>query len=95
MPRTNVKGLSEYTYETTDFQGYRVAVSHRGTTFVKYFSDKRHGSHKKAKRAALEALTRLRHEFETARLTRDNKMSKASKNRCRAILGLGKLPKEQ
>ena len=53
------KNLTRFTYETAAFEGWRLCVSRSGTTFPKYFSDKKHGSEKKALKAAEETKMRL------------------------------------
>ena len=50
------RNLSRFTYETTAFQGWRLCIARCGTTFTKYFSDKKYGSPTKALRAAEKAL---------------------------------------
>ena len=50
------KNLTRYTYDTTAFQGWRLCLSKRGTTFTKYYSDKQHGGQRKALKAANTAL---------------------------------------
>lgn len=56
------KNLTRFTYETTAFQGWRLCLSRTGTTFTKYFSDKKYGGGRKALKSAettLKALTDL------------------------------------
>jgi len=54
------KGISRYTYETSDFQGYRLTISNRGDKFVKYFSDRKYKSGDAAFAAAKKANTKIR-----------------------------------
>lgn len=49
------KNLTRFTYETTAFQGWRLCLSRAGTTFTKYFSDKKYGGERKALKAAEKA----------------------------------------
>ena len=53
------KNLTRFTYETTAFQGWRLNIYKRGTTFEKYFSDKKYGGQRKALKAADTARTEL------------------------------------
>lgn len=46
------KNLTRFTYETAAFEGWRLCISRAGTTFTKYFSDKRYGSERKSLAAA-------------------------------------------
>ena len=50
------KNLTRFTYDTTAFQGWRLTLERKGTTFTKYFSDKKYGSERKALKAAEVAL---------------------------------------
>jgi hypothetical protein len=54
------KHLTRFTYDTTDFKGWRVAYTRAGETFVKYFSDKKYGTGKKSLAAAEEFLEKLK-----------------------------------
>lgn len=49
------KNISRYTYKKTAFQGWRLAISRKGYTFVKYFGDKQYNGYRLAFRAAVEA----------------------------------------
>ena len=54
--------LTRFTYETTAFQGWRVCISRKGTTFTKYYSDKQYRGPAKALLAAsidLDAIKNL------------------------------------
>lgn len=53
------KNLTRFTYESAAFEGWRLCVSRAGTTFTKYFSDKRYGSEEKALAAAEKAKIKL------------------------------------
>lgn len=46
------KNLTRFTYENAAFEGWRLCISRAGTTFTKYFPDKKYGSGKKALTAA-------------------------------------------
>ncbi len=53
------KNLTRFTYETTAFQGWRLCLSRTGTTFTKYFSDKKYGGGRKALKIAETTLKTL------------------------------------
>lgn len=49
----NLRHITRFTYEFTNFQGWRVAISRQGTTLARYFSDKQYGSPEEAREQAL------------------------------------------
>lgn len=49
----NLRHITRFTYEFTNFQGWRVAISRQGTTLARYFSDKQYGSPELARDHAL------------------------------------------
>ncbi len=77
--------LTRFTYETTAFQGWRVCISRKGTTFTKYFSDKKIGGPIKAKRAAEACLNELKDLVDNSRLV-NGKLSKVTKAKAKVIL---------
>lgn len=54
------KNLTRFTYETAAFEGWRLSISRAGSTFTKYFSDKKFGDGKKSLAAAEKALEDLK-----------------------------------
>lgn len=55
------KNLTRFDYETAAFQGWRLSICKAGTTFTRYFPDKKFaGSAKKSLAAAEKALTELK-----------------------------------
>jgi hypothetical protein len=48
------KNLTRYTYESTDFQGWRVSIQRCGRIVTRYFSDLQYGSEEESKAAAIE-----------------------------------------
>jgi hypothetical protein len=64
----SIKNLTRMTYETAAFLGWRLALSSKGTAFVKYFSDKKYGDEKKSFAAAQAALIALKATLEGAKL---------------------------
>jgi hypothetical protein len=54
------RNLTRFTYETAAFEGWRLCISRAGTTFTKYFPDKKFGSGKKSLAAAEKTLAELK-----------------------------------
>ncbi len=79
------KNLTRFTYETAAFEGWRLCVSRAGTTFTKYFSDKRYGSEKKALTAAEKVKTKLLKVVDQARRV-NGKLSKSTIERVEQLL---------
>ncbi|NWK54434.1 hypothetical protein HW115_02345 [Verrucomicrobiaceae bacterium N1E253] len=79
------KNLTRFTYETTAFQGWRLSLSRSGTTFTKYFSDKKYGSERKALKAAEAALKELKELVENSRKV-NGKLSKTTTNKAKKLL---------
>ena len=79
------RNLTRFTYETTAFQGWRLCLSRAGTTFTKYFSDKKYGSPKKSLATAENTLTELVQLVDNARRV-DGKLSQATIRKARKIL---------
>jgi len=48
------KNLTRFTYETAAFVGWRLCISKTGTTFTRYFPDKKFGGNAKKSLAAAE-----------------------------------------
>ncbi|MBK1883257.1 hypothetical protein JIN85_12595 [Luteolibacter pohnpeiensis] len=61
------RNLTRFTYETAAFEGWRLSLSRAGTTFTKYFPDKKYGGGKKSLSAAESALTEIRDLLDSAR----------------------------
>ena len=49
------KNISRFNYKKTAFQGWRLAISRKGHSFVKYFGDSPYKNYRESFRAALEA----------------------------------------
>jgi hypothetical protein len=54
------KNLTRFTYESAAFEGWRLCISRAGTTFTRYFPDKKFGTGKKALVAAEKTLSELK-----------------------------------
>lgn len=63
------KNLTRYTYENTDFQGWRVSIQRCGRIITRYFSDLQYGSEEKSRSAAIEYRDRI---FANMNANRDN-----------------------
>lgn len=79
------KNLTRFTYETTAFQGWRLCLSKAGTTFTKYFSDKKYGGERKALKAASTALEEVRELLDKSRKV-NGKLSKATITKAQKLL---------
>lgn len=62
------KNLTRFTYETAAFEGWRLCLSKKGTTFTKYFSDKKFGTGKKSLAAAEQVLAELKTLLDASKL---------------------------
>lgn len=63
------KNITRYTYENTDFQGWRVSIQRCGRIITRYFSDLYYGSEEESFR---EALAYRDHVLSEMSLHRDN-----------------------
>jgi len=79
------KNLTRFTYETTAFQGWRLCLSRSGTTFTKYFSDKKYGGERKALKAAEAARTELAELLDNSRKV-NGKLSQTTQNKAKKLL---------
>lgn len=59
-PMKSKKNLTRFTYETAAFEGWRLCISRAGTTFTRYFPDKKFDGPKKSLAAAENALAELK-----------------------------------
>ncbi len=63
------KNITRYTYESTDFQGWRVSIQRCGRIITRYFSDLQCGSEEESFR---QALAYRDHVFDEMARHRDN-----------------------
>lgn len=87
-PRCDMKSkrnLTRFTYETTAFQGWRLCLSRAGTTFTKYFSDKKYGGSKKSLATAEKALNDLKQLVDNSRRV-NGKLSQATIRKAQKLL---------
>jgi hypothetical protein len=61
------RNLTRFTYESAAFEGWRLCISRAGTSFTKYFPDKKFGGGKKSLVAAEAALVELKALIEGAK----------------------------
>ena len=81
----SIKNLTRMTYETTAFQGWRLSISSKGTTFTKYFSDKVYGDEQKSFAAAEAALAALKGVLDGSKLV-DGKHTPATVSKVEKLL---------
>lgn len=79
------RNLTRFTYETTAFQGWRLCLSRAGSTFTRYFSDKKYGGPKKSLNASEEALEALRKLVDGSRRV-NGKLSQATIRKAEKLL---------
>lgn len=79
------RNLTRFTYDTTAFQGWRLCLSRAGTTFTKYFSDKKYGGPKKSLASAEKALDGLRKLVDNSRRV-NGKLSQATIRKAKKLL---------
>jgi hypothetical protein len=61
------RNLTRFTYESAAFEGWRLCISRAGSTFTKYFPDKKFGGGKKSLAAAEKTLAELKTLIEGAK----------------------------
>lgn len=61
------KNLTRFTYETAAFEGWRLSICRAGSTFMKYYPDKKFGGGKQSLAAAEKALAELKPLIEGAK----------------------------
>ena len=79
------KNLTRFTYETAAFEGWRLCISRAGSTFTRYFPDKKFGGGKKSLAAAEKALEELKALLDSAKRV-DGKLSPATVKKAEKLL---------
>ena len=79
------RNLTRFTYETTAFQGWRLCLSRAGTTFTKYFSDKKHNGPKTSLASAEKALGELKQLVDNSRRV-NGKLSQSTIRKAEKLL---------
>jgi len=54
------RNLTRFTYENSAFEGWRLCISRAGTTFTRYFPDRKLGGARKSLKAAEIALEQVK-----------------------------------
>ncbi|MGD7653936.1 MAG: hypothetical protein ACQCXQ_12015 [Verrucomicrobiales bacterium] len=79
------KNLTRFTYENAAFEGWRLCISRAGTTFTRYFPDKKFGGGKKSLAAAEKTLGELKEILENSRRV-DGKLSATTIKKAEKLL---------
>lgn len=79
------KNLTRFTYETAAFEGWRLCISRAGSTFTRYFPEKKFGSEKKSLAAAEKTLTELKALIEGSKWV-DGKLTPATIKKAEKLL---------
>ena len=88
MPNKNMqsrKNLTRFTYETSDFLGWRLCLTRKGTTFSRYFPDRKFGDAKKSLAAADKTLKELKEILDSSKLM-NGKLSATCIKKCKKLL---------
>lgn len=79
------KNLTRFTYESAAFEGWRLCISKAGTTFTRYFPDKKFGGGKKSLAAAEKTLAELKTLLDGAKKV-DGKLAPATVKKAEKLL---------
>ena len=79
------KNLTRFTYETAAFEGWRLCISRAGTTFTRYFPDKKLGGPKKSLAVAEKALEEVKAIIEGSKRV-EGKLTTATINKVEKLL---------
>ncbi len=79
------KNLTRFTYETAAFEGWRLCISRAGSTFTRYFPDKKFGGGKKSLAAAEKTLDELKLIIEGAKRV-DGKLTPTTVKKAEKLL---------
>jgi hypothetical protein len=79
------KNLTRFTYENASFLGWRLCISRAGTTFMKYFPDKKFGDSKKSLAAAEKILVEAKVLIENSKRI-DGKLSPSTIAKVKKLL---------
>ncbi len=84
-PLKSKKNLTRFTYETAAFEGWRLCMSKTGTTFTRYFPDKKFGGGQQSLAAAEKTLAELKSLIEGSKLV-EGKLSPATVKKANKLL---------
>jgi hypothetical protein len=79
------KNLTRFTYENAAFEGWRLCISKAGTTFMRYFPDKKFGGGKKSLAVAEKTLAELKAVLDGAKKV-DGKLAPATLKKVEKLL---------
>lgn len=79
------RNLTRFTYESAAFEGWRLCISRAGSTFTKYFPDKKFGGGKKSLAAAEKTLVEIKDLIENSKRV-NGKLSAATVKKAEKIL---------
>jgi hypothetical protein len=79
------KNLTRFTYETAAFEGWRLSISRAGTTFTRYFPDKKLGGPKESLKVAEATLAELKTIVEGSKRI-DGKLTAATIKKAEKLL---------
>ena len=79
------KNLNRFDYETAAFEGWRLSLCRAGTTFTRYFPDKKFGGSKKSLAAAEKTLAELKTIIESSKRV-DGKLAPATNRKGQKLL---------
>lgn len=80
-----IKNLTRFTYETSSFEGWRLAISSGGASFTKYFSDKKYGNEKKSLAEAKRVLAEIKTILDESP-RKDNKLTNSTIKKVEGLL---------
>ena len=79
------KNLTRFTYENAAFEGWRLGISRAGTSFTRYFPDKKFNGPKKSLAAAEKTLEELKKILDSGRKV-DGKLSPTTIRKAEKLL---------
>ena len=79
------KNLTRFSYESAAFEGWRLCISRAGSTFPRYFPDKKFGGGKQSLAAAESALAELKTLIDGAKHV-DGKLTAITLRKAEALL---------
>lgn len=79
------RNLTRFTYENSAFEGWRLCISRAGTTFTRYFPDRKLGGGRKSLKAAEVALIEVKKILDGAKRV-NGKLSQTTINKVEKTL---------
>ena len=81
----SIRNITRFTYENSDFMGWRVCLMRRGVTFSRYFPDSKYESPEEGLEYAKKALEALKETLNKGRVV-NGKLSSATIQRAHRLL---------